>query len=315
MTALALITGGAGFIGSNLAQALLEQGTEVRILDDLSTGRRENLDALPGLHRLIVGDIRDMETVRRAVEGVQVVFHLAAEVSVPRSVADPVRAYEVNATGTVNLLEACVEEGVGRVVFSSSCAVYGDDPRLPKTEDMLPSPLSPYASTKVTGEHLMTMYGRLHGLSAVSLRYFNVYGQRQDPGSEYAAVIPRFIERMSERLRPVIFGDGNQTRDFVHVLDVVTANLAAARADDLSGRVMNVGSGRATSLLKLVSTLNEVMGTSLSPVHEPPRPGDILHSTCDRSLASSLLGTGPGTDLRDGLAMTVEWFERKRRNP
>jgi nucleoside-diphosphate-sugar epimerase len=305
MNPAALITGGAGFIGSHLAAALIGEGTRVRVLDDLSTGRRENLAGLAGDHELVEEDVRDRGAVRRAVRGVQAVFHLAAEVSVPRSVEDPGRCYGINTLGTVNLLEACREEGVERIVFSSSCAVYGDEPTLPKVEDMLPEPLSPYASSKVTGEHLMRIFSRLHGLHAVSLRYFNVYGPRQDPSSEYAAVIPKFVERMTRGAPPVVFGDGRQTRDFVFVEDVVRANLAAARTPEASGGVFNVGSGRSVDLLALIGELLAVLGRRAEPVFEAPRAGDVPRSSADVSRAARVLGWRAETNLREGLARTV----------
>jgi UDP-glucose 4-epimerase len=244
--------------------------------------------------------------VERAVEGVDTVFHLAAQVSVPLSIQDPVLTYEVNSVGTARLLEACTRAGVGRIVFSSSCAVYGDSAELPKREDMLPEPLSPYAATKVAGEHLMAMYARLHAIGSVSLRYFNVFGPRQDPASEYAAVIPKFIDRMRAGRRPVIFGDGSQTRDFVFVQDVVDANLAAAGWTKAAGQTLNIGSGGSIDLLGLVAELNSVMGSRLEPEHQDPRPGDILHSSSCIDRARDALGWAPRLSLAEGLARTVE---------
>ncbi len=299
-----LVTGGAGFIGSHVAGALARRGDRVRILDDLSTGSRENLASIPG-HELVLGDVRDRDAVRRAVTGVEVVFHLAAQVSVTRSVEDPALTYDVNTLCTVHLLEACRAEGARRVVFSSSCAVYGDSPVLPKTESLLPEPLTPYASSKLMGEHLVSMYHRIHGLGTVSLRYFNVYGPRQDPSSDYAAVIPKFVARMRGGERPVIFGDGRQTRDFVCVRDVVEANLAAARTADASGQAVNVGSGRSVDLVGLVAILNGALGTSLEPVHEPPRAGDIRDSRASVDLAASVLGWRPTLGLGEGIAWTL----------
>lgn len=308
MTRRALITGGAGFIGSHIARALLERGDSVRILDDLSTGRMENLRDVVDDVELLRADIRNEDALGQAVKDVDTVYHLAAEISVPRSIEAPVRTYEVNALGTLRLLQACVSASVQSVVLSSSCAVYGDAEALPKTEAMLPEPLSPYASSKVTGEHLMTMYARLHGIHAVSLRYFNVFGPRQDPGSEYAAVIPKFIQRMLRGRRPVIFGDGSQTRDFVYVQNVVRANLAAADANGASGGVFNVGSGIPTSIRDLVGKLGRILEADVAPEHGPARKGDILHSHGDISLARSELGFQPEVDLQEGLTRTVEWF-------
>jgi UDP-glucose 4-epimerase len=302
----ALVTGGAGFIGSHVAAGLLARGDGVTILDNLSTGRRENLEALQGDYAFHEGDLRSDEDVERAVRGADVVFHLAAQVSVPLSIEDPVLTYEVNSVATARLLEACVRAGVERIVFSSSCAVYGDGAELPKREDMLPEPLSPYAATKLAGEHMMTMYARLHHLKTVSLRYFNVFGPRQDPSSEYSAVIPVFIDRMRAGRRPVIFGDGRQTRDFVYVQNVVDANLAAAGWAGASGQALNIGSGASIDLLGLVSTLNGVLGSALEPAHEDPRPGDILHSSSTIERARATLGWSPRISLAEGLARTIE---------
>ncbi len=302
----ALVTGGAGFIGSHVAAGLLARGDGVRILDNLSTGRRRNLDSLDGDFEFHEADLRSDGDVERAVDGTDVVFHLAAQVSVPLSIQDPVLTYEVNSVGTARLLEACVRAGVGRVVFSSSCAVYGDGAELPKHEGMLPEPLSPYAATKVAGEHLMSMYARLHGLKTVSLRYFNVFGPRQDPSSEYSAVIPRFIDGMLSGRRPTIFGDGRQTRDFIYVQNVVEANLSAAGWPGAAGQVLNIGSGGSIDLLGLVSTLNAVIGSALEPVHEDARPGDIVHSSSSVERARDVLGWTPGVCLAEGLARTVE---------
>lgn len=301
----ALVTGGAGFIGSHVAQALVEEGWDVSILDDLSTGSEHNLQEIPRGFTFIKADVRDAGAVSRATEGTDAVFHLAAQVSVPLSVERPTLTYEVNAIGTVNLLEACVAAGTRRVVFSSSCAVYGDSEALPKREEMLPEPLSPYAATKVAGEHLMAMYHRLHGLETVSLRYFNVFGPRQDPASEYAAVIPKFVERMAAGERPVIFGDGRQTRDFIYVRNVADANLAASRCAGATGQVLNIGSGESIDLLRLASEINSVLGTSLDPEHSEPRPGDILHSSCALDRAREVLGWEPRIGLAEGLRLTT----------
>ncbi|MBW2262299.1 MAG: SDR family oxidoreductase [Deltaproteobacteria bacterium] len=304
----ALVTGGAGFIGSHVAAGLLARGDDVRILDNLSTGSERNLEALEGGFEFHEADLRDDGGVERAVEGTDVVFHLAAQVSVPLSIQDPILTYEVNSVATARLLEACVRAGARRVVFSSSCAVYGDSAVLPKREDMLPEPLSPYAATKLAGEHMMTMYGRLRGLQTVSLRYFNVFGPRQDPSSEYSAVIPRFIDMMRSGKRPIIFGDGRQTRDFVYVQNVVEANLAAAGWPGAAGQVLNIGSGESIDLLGLVSTLDDVIGTHLEPVHEDARTGDIVHSSSSVEKARDELGWTPGVSLAEGLARTVEAF-------
>jgi UDP-glucose 4-epimerase len=306
-----LVTGGAGFIGSHIVEALIREGGEVVVLDNLSTGCERNLEDIAQGFDFHKGDVRNGRDLERAVDGARAVFHLAAQVSVPLSVSDPVLTYEVNAVGTARLLEACVKAGVRRVVLSSSCAVYGDDEALPKSEDMTPQPLSAYAATKVTGEHLMSVYDRLHDLETLSLRYFNVFGPRQDPASEYAAVIPKFIQRMGAGGNPVFFGDGRQTRDFIYVSNVVDANLAAARCAEPGGRVLNIGSGESIDLVRLVEVLNEVLGTNLEPTHEPPRPGDILHSRASTGEARRVLGWEPRVGLAEGLEKTAAWFRRE----
>lgn len=306
-----LVTGGAGFIGSNLARRLIEAGSTVRILDNLSTGRSENLEGLDGRVETLVGDLRDRDAVRAAVDGVEVVFHLGALPSVARSLEDPLAATESNVTGTLNVLMAAVESGVRRVVYASSSSVYGDTPTLPKHEEMPVAPLSPYAASKLAGEAYCRAYTAALGLETVSLRFFNVFGPRQDPGSEYAAVIPRFVSRILAGEPPVILGDGRQSRDFTFVENAVDACVLAAETDRGIGEVMNVGCGDQATLLDLVDILNDLMGAGVEPVFAEPRRGDVRHSRADISRAERLLGYRPSVSLRDGLALTVEWFSAR----
>jgi nucleoside-diphosphate-sugar epimerase len=300
-----LVTGGAGFIGSHLVARLLDRGGAVRVFDNFSTGKEENLAAFGFRAEVVRGDLRDLAAVRAAMEDIEVVFHQAADPSVPRSMTDPAACYEANVMGTLNILQAAREVGVRRVVFASSCAVYGDDPRLPKTERTRPAPASPYASSKLAGEQLCEVYTRSFGLEAVALRYFNVFGPRQDPGSAYAPVIPRFIQALLATERPMIFGDGNQTRDFIYVDDVVQANLLAAESPDAPGRVFNIASGRSVSLNRLLATLGEIIGTGFQPVYLPARPGDVRHSAAEISAAADALGFEILVPLEIGLARTV----------
>ncbi len=300
-----LITGGAGFIGSHLATRLVTRGERVRILDNLSSGKLENLAALRDAIEVVAGDLRDEAAVRRATAGVEVVFHQAAEPSVPRSIADPEGTYDVNVRGTLNVLQAARAAGCRRVVFASSCAVYGDGPAMPKTERMLPAPLSPYASSKLAGEQICAVFSRVYGLETVALRYFNVFGPRQDPASAYAAVIPRFLAALREGERPVIYGDGEQSRDFVYVDDVVEANLRAAIAPGTGGQVYNIASGRSVSLNAMLAGLARLVGSEARPIHQSARLGDIRHSLADISAARSDLGYEVLVPFAEGLTRTV----------
>ena len=307
--AVYLITGGAGFIGSHLAQELAGQGHRVRVLDNFTTGRRENLEEVSGAVEVLEGDIRDRETVRGAMAGVDFVLHHAALVSVTASVADPATTHDVTATGTLNVLLAAHRASVERVVVASSCAVYGDAERLPASEAQVPRPLSPYAAAKLAGEAYACALSGSSGLPAVCLRYFNVYGPRQDPGGDYAAVIARFTARMLAGQPPVIYGDGSQTRDFIYVQDVVRANLLACHADGAVGRVINVATGRSVSVLALAAALNRVLGTVLEPVFAPPRPGDVLHSRAAVDLAERALGFRAQIGLEAGLGRLVRYVQ------
>jgi UDP-N-acetylglucosamine 4-epimerase len=306
----ALVTGGAGFIGSHLARALVAQGVRVRVLDNLSAGRWENLAGIESKIEFQEGDIRNAVACRNACRGVEVVFHLAAFISVPGSVQDPITADAVNIGGTLNLLLAARAAGARRFIFSSSAAVYGDTPVLPTYEEALPLPLSPYGIEKLYGEHMARLFHRLHGLETVSLRYFNVYGPRQDPKSEYAAVIPKFIAALLSGQTPTIFGDGEQTRDFLYVEDVARANLLAASAEGVGGEVFNVAGGRAVALRKLYAALCAATRVKRKPQFGPERPGDIRHSCADTAKARERLGFRPEFDLAAGLERTVAGYRR-----
>ena len=302
-----LVTGGAGLIGSHIVETLVKDGERVRVLDNLSTGRKENITPLLAQVEFIEGDLRDEETVRRAVEGVDFVLHQAAIPSVIRSVQDPIPTETANVVGTLNLLLAARDAGVRRVVYASSSSVYGDSPTLPKVETMPLHPKSPYAVSKLATEYHSRIFTDLHGLVTVGLRYFNVFGPRQDPASEYAAVIPKFITAMLCGEAPTIYGDGTQSRDFTYVSNVVAANLLAATAPDMEGRVFNAAVGECYTLLELVDILNEILGTQIKPTFRPARPGDIKHSQADISLIEEC-GYRSQIDFRAGLAKTAEWY-------
>jgi nucleoside-diphosphate-sugar epimerase len=301
-----LVTGGAGFVGSNLARACLAAGERVRVLDDLSSGRRENLADVPGDLEWLEGSVADFDAVRRAVVDCEIVYHQAALPSVPRSVEDPLGTHAVNATGTLHVLEAARRAGVRRVVYAASSSAYGDTEALPKREDMPPQPLSPYALQKLVGEIYCRQYAVLYGLEAVSLRYFNVFGPRQSPDSPYAAVVPRFLRAALRGERPRIYGDGLQSRDFTFVADVVAANRAAAVAPaSASGQVLNVARGQRVTLLELWAAVCAAVGCEpRQPCFEPARPGDVRHSEADVSRARELLGWQARTDLSEGLRLT-----------
>jgi UDP-glucose 4-epimerase len=304
----ALVTGGAGFIGSHLTEALAAGGCRVTVLDDLSSGNEANLDAVRGRIRFIHGDICDRPTVAAAVQGAEVVFHLAAVVSVPKTVQDPVGSIAVNELGALNVLEAARRAACRRLVFASSSAVYGDEPTLPKREDMPPRPLTPYAAQKLAVEYHSKVYSGLFGLETVSLRFFNVFGPRQDPASPYSGVISIFMTRALKAARPVIHGDGRQSRDFVYVADVVQALSAAASAPAAPGGVFNVGTGSAVTISALWEAIAALAGERLSPEHGPPRPGDVPHSVAAVELAREGLGFRPQVSLAEGLRRTLDWY-------
>lgn len=304
-----LITGGAGFIGSHLVERLLSDGEDVVVLDDFSTGRRENLAPFEGRFDLIEGSITDPAACARAMAGVDHVLHQAALGSVPRSVDDPVTTHAVNATGTLNVLKAAVDAGVGRVVYAASSSAYGDTEELPKHEGMVPRPRSPYAVTKLSGEEYCRAFRASYGLETVALRYFNVFGPRQDPGSQYAAVIPLFATAALEDRPATIFGDGEQSRDFTFVSNVVDANLQAVRAPGAAlGEVFNVGAGRQTTINELWGTIRELLGASAEAEHREPRAGDVRHSLASLERATRMLGYQPAIDVEEGLRRTVAWY-------
>lgn len=307
-----LITGGAGFIGSHLAEALLSQGRRVRVLDDFSTGRAGNLGTAAGAGPEIrSGTVCDADAVRSAMEGVEVAYHLAAMASVPRSVADPVGCHRVNVDGTLNVLLAARDAGVRRVVFSGSSSAYGDDPAPLKHEDLPTRPISPYAAAKLAGEHYCRAFSAVYGLDTVVLRYFNVFGPRQDPAGPYAAAVPVFLTAMLAGRAPVVFGDGGQSRDFTYVDNVVSANrLAADAPGPFAGEAFNIAAGGAVTLLEVIDRLNALLGTAIRPEHRPARAGDIRHSAADITRARDRLGYRPAVGFAEGLARTVDWFRR-----
>jgi len=306
-----LVTGGGGFIGSHLCRFLVERGDEVIVLDNFSTGKRENLEGLDV--QLIEGDIREFSHVLKAIKGVDTVFHQAALCSVARSVEDPRRTHEVNTTGTLNLFEASRKSGVRRVVFASSSSVYGDSVSLPKEESMPTAPLSPYAISKLVGEHYAAMYWRLFELETVGLRYFNVFGPRQDPDSEYAAVIPKFLHAIINGEEVQVHGDGLQSRDFTYVDNVVQANCAAATATEAAGQVFNIACGERWSLLELLKKLESTLQLDANMAFRDRRVGDVKHSQASIEKARQLLGYSPAVDFDEGIKRTVAWFTESPR--
>lgn len=304
-----LVTGGAGFIGSHIVGELVHRGQSVRIVDNFSTGKKENIAPFLEKIELIEGDIKDFKVCQQAAKDMDFILHQAALTSVPRSIEDPLLTNEVNITGTLNLLLASRDAGVQRFVLASSAAVYGDNPGLPKKEDMEGFPLSPYAASKRMGELYCQVFNRVFGLSTVSLRYFNIFGPRQDPSSQYASVIPNFIGKMLKEKKPVVFGDGEQSRDFLYVSNVVEANILASQAREVSGEVFNIGSEERTSVNALVVKLNEVLDKEIKPTYEEPRPGDIKHSYADISKARKMLKYEPSVSFSEGLGETVRWYK------
>jgi UDP-glucose 4-epimerase len=307
-----LVTGGCGFIGSHIVSALVARGDQVRILDDLSTGYERNLADVKSKVELIQGSVCDAASVAKAVNGVDTVFHQAALASVPRSVADPLTSHAVCVTGTVNVLNEARQAGVRRVVYAASSAAYGNSTWLAKRETDLVSPISPYAAAKLAGELYSEAFYHSYGLETVGLRYFNVFGPRQDPKGAYAAVIPAFIDRMLAGERPVIFGDGLQSRDFTYVANVVAGNLAAAAAPNAAGKVYNLASGKSYSLLDLIAALNQAMGTNVQPIFEPARVGDVKDSLADTSRAQRELGYTPVVGFDEGLRETVAYYRQAK---
>lgn len=306
------MTGGAGFIGSNIAEELVKRGEEVRVIDNFLTGKRENIASFLEKIEFIEGDIRDIETCRRALDGVDIVLHQAALPSVPRSVEDPILANDINIKGTLNLLMASKEIQVKKFVFASSSSVYGDDPHLQKREDQGENPLSPYAVTKLVGEMYCRIFSQIYGLPTISLRYFNIFGPRQDPLSQYAAVIPNFISKMLKGEKPVIFGNGVQSRDFTYVSNVVEANILAAKAQDLSGAAVNIACGESITVSSLAVKINEILRKDIKPLYDDPRPGDVKHSLADISKAKTILKYSPRVSFSEGLKKTIKWYRVRR---
>lgn len=306
---LALVTGGAGFIGSHLVRALLERGWRVRVMDNLSSGHRHNLTEIAAQLELMEADIRDASACQRAAAGAKVVFHLAAQGSVPRSVELPAQANDINVNGTLNMLIAARDAGAERFVFSASSAAYGETEQLPKVETMAPQPLSPYAVSKLAGEFYCACFARTYGLQCVSLRYFNVFGPRQDPKSQYAAAIPALVSRMLRGEPPIIFGDGEQTRDFCFVENVVEANLLSATTPRrLMGEVVNIACGERTSLNEIIRVINQQLGTQIAPQYQAPRAGDVKHSLAALEAAREVLGYTPRVMFAEGLARSIAWY-------
>jgi nucleoside-diphosphate-sugar epimerase len=313
LTGIALVTGGAGFIGSHIASALLAEGARVRVLDDLSTGHRENIDEIGGDVDFIQGSVADEALLAKVLEGVELVFHEAAIPSVPRSVKVPQQTHVASVDGTFSMLLAARDQKVRRVVYAGSSSAYGDQPTLPKSEQMSPDPLSPYAVAKLVGEYYCRVFTRVYGLETVTLRYFNVFGPRQDPGSQYSGVVSRFISSLLSDERPVIYGDGEQSRDFTYIDNVVGANLKAAEASGASGKVINVANGMRITLNQLLAELKDLTGKhDVEAEYLEPRVGDERHSLADISMARELLGYESKVDLREGLQRTIDWWKDSR---
>ena len=311
-----LVTGGAGFIGSNLTEALLLRGHLVRVLDDFSTGKKENLvfdKAYPSLE-IIEGDIRDLRTCQKAAEGMEYVFHQGALPSVQRSVEDPETSNAVNVGGTLNILLAAREKGAKRVMYAASSSVYGDTPTLPKHEGMPPNPLSPYALQKYIGEQYCRLFYQLYGLETISLRYFNIFGPKQDPNSLYSAVIPKFIDALLQGRPPIIFGDGEQSRDFTYIENVVEANLLAMSAEHLHGEAINIACGNRISLNQLLNVLKEILGSKQSSIYQDPRKGDVKHSLADIRRGKEIINYEPKVGIETGLKKTTEFFRDHKRS-
>ena len=312
LSGLALVTGGAGFIGSHIAAALIENGARLRIIDDLSTGYRRNLEEIGGDIDFIEASIADERALKRALDGVELVFHEAAIPSVPRSVEKPNETHQASVNATFALLLAARDSKVRRIVYAASSAAYGDQPELPKRETMSPDPLSPYAVAKLVGEYYCHVFTRVYGLETVSLRYFNVFGPRQDPGSQYSGVISRFVSALLAGQRPTIYGDGEQSRDFTYVANVIDENLRAAESVAAVGKVINVANGERVTLNALLETVKKLTGqANIKADYAPPRIGDVRDSLADITRARSVLGYEPRIDLEEGLRLTIKWFRNK----
>lgn len=309
---LYLVTGGAGFIGSALVLELIQRGERVRVYDNLVTGHRENLSAVEGRYEFIQADLNDLAKLEAALAGVDFVLHQAAIPSVPRSVADPIGSHQANANGTLNLLWAAHRQKVKRVIYAASSSAYGDTPTLPKVETMPSNPMSPYAVNKLMGEYYGKVFTKVYGLETVSLRYFNIFGPRQDPNSPYSGVLSRFITALLENKPVTIYGDGEQSRDFTYVANAVSANLLACTAPDAPGKVVNVGVGQRTTLNQILAVLGKIMGVTPKADYQPARAGDVRDSLADISLAGQCLGYKPVVDFEAGLRLTVDWYRQTR---
>jgi len=310
LSGIALVTGGAGFVGSHIATALVNSGARVRVIDDLSTGRIENLNEIADQVDFVKASINQPDALKRALDNVELVFHEAAIPSVPRSVEHPVETHDASVNGTLAVLLAARDCKVRRLIYAASSSAYGDQPESPKREDMRPRPLSPYAVAKLVGEYYCQVFTRTYDLETVSLRYFNVFGPRQDPRSQYSGVISRFIFALQTGERPTIYGDGEQTRDFTYISNVIDANLRAAESSTAVGQVINIASGKNVSINQVLETLKKLSGrTDVSAVYAPERPGDVRDSLADLKLASSLLGYAPSVGLDEGLQLTLEWWK------
>ncbi|HKX82708.1 MAG TPA: SDR family oxidoreductase [Pyrinomonadaceae bacterium] len=312
-TPTALVTGGAGFIGSNLADELLRRGAKVRIIDNLVTGFHENLDEIKGDFEFIEGDLNDPSTLAAAIEGAEIVFHQAALPSVPRSVDNPSETHDACVNATFNLLVKAKETGVRRLVYAASSSAYGDQETLPKVETMAPDPQSPYAAAKLVGEYYCRVFSKVYGLETIALRYFNVFGPRQNPSSMYSGVISRFIDALMKNESPTIYGNGEQTRDFTYIDNVIDANIRAGHAEKGAGMIMNAANGERVSLNELLATLKQITGqTGIEAVYEPARKGDVKHSQADNTRAKEIIGYHKLVGLEDGLRRTIDWWKSSR---
>ncbi len=307
-----LVTGGAGFIGSHIVDRLVKDGHNVRVIDNFCSGKRENIAGVLNKIELIEGDIRDCELVKKATQGVDFVLHQAALRSVPKSLTVPHEYNEVNIDGMVNLLQSCIENKVKRLVFASSSSIYGDTESFPENEEIMPQPISPYALTKIAGEYYCRIFSEIFGLSAVALRYFNVFGPRQSLDDEYAVVVPKFITCIAKNQPPPIYGNGKQSRDFTYIDNVVEANILAAETPDIKWAAINIANGKDNSVLELVDAINNIMGKNVLPVFENSRPGDVFKTLADIAKAEKILRFKPKVDFEKGLRLTIKWFEKEK---